>query len=223
MENGLSRPLQCMRSSDHGAPQMGIAQQFLPIHVFEERVIDPTCDATDLWMLSFYVVGILGLSELDLGSYPSWRKLDVSDEQRIAFLKYYNIAQLAQVYAWPQMGEEGYNHAWTTEKLGETRRQFLNMEPLWWIRLSDFEHELKSQAHLAGLKIRTTRLGYLLHKPPRKSYEAIFGVKKRESTETSERTPVQTPKADEAIPQNGIAAIPSPVVTNGETTISKVV
>jgi ankyrin repeat protein len=222
MVKGPSRPLQCTRASDHGAPWMGIAQQFLPIQVFEERVIDPTCDATDLWMLSFYVVGILGLSELDLGSYPSWRKLNVSDAQRIAFLKYYNIAQLAQVYAWPQMGEKGYNHAWTTEKLGETRQQFLNMEPLWWIRLSDFEHELKSQEHLAGLKLRTSRLDYLLHKPPRKSYEAILGVRRRESTETSERTPAQTPTADDAINQNGIAAIPSAVVPNGQTTISKV-
>jgi ankyrin repeat protein len=220
MEKGQSRALQCTRSSNDSAPWMGIAQQFLPIHVFEERVIDPTCDTTDLWMLSFYVVGILGLSELDLGSYPSWRKLNVSDEQRIAFLRYYNIAQLAQVYAWPQMGETAYNHTWTTEKLGETRHQFLNMEPLWWIRLSDFEHELKSQEHLAGLKLRTRRLDYLLHKPPRKSYE-MFAAKRRESTETSEITPAQTPSAEIAVTQNGIAVTSSAVVPNGETSLLK--
>ena len=207
MEKGTSRPLQFTASSKPDAlPELGITLQFLPIYVFEQQAIDSECDpssVSDLWMLSFHVVGVFGLPELGLDEFPSWRKLPVTDEQRVAFLKSYDITQLAQDHAWPQMGDPGFDFSWTQKRIQETRKQFLEMQPLSWVRFSDFEDAVRLEQRLAGLKLRTIRSGALTKPSSRKSFAEIFGIKEESGTPEKIASAPGSILGDEAVKQNG--------------------
>jgi len=109
--------------------------------------------------MSFQAVGILGLpSELHLTEFSDWEKRPVTDRQRELFLRAYDLSQLAQVYRWPHAGEAGFDHAAVTSGLEETKRKFLELKPLDWIKYSDFSEALlkPEYKHLASLKMRTS-------------------------------------------------------------------
>jgi ankyrin repeat protein len=207
IEKGRNRPLMAPRqpADETEKPERCIYQQFLPLHIFPRREIDPdfqehkitsstedeaanntttasdsnapngltngstsapkpmstpiseplSNEANEIWTFSFHAVGILGLSELYLTEYPTWPKLPVTADQRTKFLPTYDIAQLAMVRQWTQMGQRGYDHAHTTTALDHVRDQFRSMQPLYWIRLQDLRAAIDARPDLARLKITT--------------------------------------------------------------------
>jgi ankyrin repeat protein len=163
VEKGLSRPLHFGPATKDQPEEMGIRAQFAPLHLVTLGDIDPNCEASrsqEQWMMSFQVVGILGLpSELHLTEYPDWEKRPVSLRQRELFLQFYDLSQLAQQFRWPQPGEAGYDHATIVRGLEETRRKFMELNPLDWVKYDDFLEALSSNSeykHLASLKLRTS-------------------------------------------------------------------
>jgi hypothetical protein len=162
-EKGLSRPLHFEPATKDRPEEMGIRAQFSPLHLVTLQDIDPKCEASrshEQWMMSFQVVGILGLtSELHLTEFPDWEKRPVTDLQRELFLRFYDLSQLAQQFRWPQAGEAGYDHTIIAHGLEETRHKFMNLKPLEWVKYNDFLEALSSNPeykHLASLKIRTS-------------------------------------------------------------------
>lgn len=161
VQKGKDRPLHFRPAKDGNPEELGISMQFLPIQTAPLRNIDPSCDdgkRDELWMPNFQVVGILGLpSELRMVEFPDWERKSMSIEQRNFFLESYDLSKLAQEYRWPQAGEAGYDHLCVTNALEETRKKFIKMEPLQWVRYRDFEDALKREEyrHLAGLRLRT--------------------------------------------------------------------
>jgi ankyrin repeat protein len=207
IEKGRDRPVMTPRRKleDIEKPELGIYQQFMPLHIFPRREIDADFqeqkvdtkskdgatdttavasdssapnglpngsapaekpvstpvseplfnEANEIWTFSFHAVGILGLSEMHLTEYPSWPKLPVTAEQRAKFLPSYDIAQLAMLRLWTQMGQRGYDHAATVAALSRVRDQFLDMQPLYWIRLQDLRGAIDARPDLAALKVTT--------------------------------------------------------------------
>jgi ankyrin repeat protein len=162
VEKGSNRPLHFGIATKDRPEEMGIRTQFLPLHLVTLRDIDPDCEGSrseEQWMMSFQAVGILGLpSEMHLTEFPDWEKRPVTDHQRELFLRFYDLSQLAQEYRWPQAGEAGYDHASVVSGLEETRRKFVALQPMDWIRYSDFTETLSKSEykHLASLKMRTS-------------------------------------------------------------------
>jgi ankyrin repeat protein len=207
MEKRKDRPL---FATDDG--QHGIADQFLPIYVYRHKdiVLDDSRSQTplppygeELWMMSFAAVGILGLPELHLDEFPSWPKLHVTEAQRREFLRAYDISSLAQERAWPQGGAEGYDHGWTQARLREAEAQFLEMQPLWWVRFEDCARAVRERGDLAALRLRT----FALAKPaaPVDDFWATF------PGGGEGPTPAITPKRDPGTP------VVDQVMTNGDS------
>jgi ankyrin repeat protein len=161
VRKGSARPLHFRPATKEHPEELGISMQFLPIYTTPLRNIDPACDDSkreELWMMNFQVVGFLGLpSELRMTEFADWERKAVTDEQRELFLSHYDLSKLAQEYRWPQAGEAGYSHADITNTLKDTTAAFLKMEPLQWVRYSDFEKVLTEPEykHLEGLRLRT--------------------------------------------------------------------
>jgi ankyrin repeat protein len=162
VEKGPKRPLRFGPPSKDRGEELGISMQFLPIYLFTLGDIEPSCDSArkdELLMMSFQVVGILGLpSELRMTEFPDWKRRDVTPHHRELFLRSYDLSQLAQEYRWLQAGETGYNAQIIRQGLAEAKRKFLAMEPLSFVKYSDFLEALKTPEydHLRGLEMRTS-------------------------------------------------------------------
>jgi hypothetical protein len=161
-EKGDNRPLHYLPATKDQTEVMGISYQFLPVHLFALQDIDGSCDeakSQEMWMMSFHAVGILGLpSEMHLAEFPDWEKRPVTDRQRELFLRCYDLTQIAQEYRWPRAGEAGFDNDVVQTETEETRRKFMALKPLDWIKYSDFIEALSKPEykHLATLKIRTS-------------------------------------------------------------------
>lgn len=162
VQKGSNRPLHFRAAKGALSEELGISMQFLPIQTAPLRNIDPNCvdsKRDEQWMLNFQIAGMLGLpSGLRMSEFSHWERRPVSDEQRDLFLESYDLSKMAQEYRWPQAGEVGYDHVKITQALKETRDAFIAMEPLHWVRFSDFEDAIKlpEYKHLQSLRLRTT-------------------------------------------------------------------
>jgi ankyrin repeat protein len=153
--------------------ETGVFSQFMPLHVFQRAHIDPGFKAQitngshvngvtssanafdpdlELWVPSFFAVGILGLSELHLDEYPSWPKLPITMEQRVKLLSPFDLTQL-DVYTFPQMGTRQWNREENDRRMAKLRNQFLNMNPLFWIRVQDLYEAMIAREDLTELGI----------------------------------------------------------------------
>lgn len=152
VELGPNRPLH------FSGEEMGISANFLPLHVVHLEEIDPSCESTrkhECWLMSFQVVGVLGLTELDLSfldkPYSEWPRKDVTAGKRELFLRNYDIAQLAQDFRFPMEGSPEFDYSEIQKCIKETRQQFLEMEGLYWIPYEAFLGAAKEVATLKDL------------------------------------------------------------------------
>jgi ankyrin repeat protein len=181
VEKGSSRPMHFGPATKDRPEEMGIRAQFFPLHLVTLRDIDPDCEVSrsqEQWMMSFQVVGILGLpSELHLTEFPDWEKRTVTNRQRELFLRFYDLSQLAQQYRWPQAGEAGYDHSIIAHGLEETRQKFIDLQPMEWVKYNDFMEALSSNPdykYLASLKIRTSTCCQITEDEGHKDFDALF-------------------------------------------------
>ncbi|GME53782.1 hypothetical protein GTA08_BOTSDO03423 [Neofusicoccum parvum] len=116
----------------------GIEYNFLPVHVAKHSDIDPACPETrrdELWMMSFQVVGILGLSELDIRQeFAAWEHKPVSPKQLHGFLETYDISQLAEDPLFERQNWPGYDPERQNNLIQEEKSKFLQLDPLFWVR-----------------------------------------------------------------------------------------
>lgn len=182
-EKGADRPLRFNFSTKEG----GIEYNFLPVHVAKNSDIDPDCSEgrrDELWMMSFQVVGILGLPELDVRKeFESWEWKPVSTKQLHGFLETYDISQLAEDFLFERQNWPGYNPEQQSSRIQEEKAKFLQLEPLLWVRYEDFVSatKLPKFQHLEKLEMRTARakVNSTSTPPPtpRSWTEALFGIK----------------------------------------------
>ncbi|KAL1632365.1 hypothetical protein SLS56_003780 [Neofusicoccum ribis] len=182
-EKGADRPLRFNFATKEG----GIEYNFLPVHVAKHSDIDPACPETrrdELWMMSFQVVGILGLPELDIRQeFAAWEHKPVSPKQLHGFLETYDISQLAEDPLFERQNWPGYDPERQNNLIQEEKTKFLQLDPLFWVRYEDFVAATKSPKfqHLEKLEMRTARakVSSTTTPPPtpRSWTEALFGIK----------------------------------------------
>jgi hypothetical protein len=174
LELGPNRPLRFKLGPDRKTHVVGIQYNFLPILYWPLEQIDPSCDEAkrgEKWIMSFYVVGLLGLQELHLEEFPDWEKRPVPQEEKAYFLRGYFIDRLAQYYAFPDdapnVVEANRDLRESFEIMDRTKEQFLKMEPLFYVKLDDFLKKAKEYKHLEGLsnELQDVILGPMLRKP----------------------------------------------------------
>ncbi|OJD36311.1 ankyrin repeat protein [Diplodia corticola] len=182
-EKGADRPLRFNFATKEG----GIEYNFLPVHVAKNSDIDPGCPESrrdELWMMSFQVVGILGLPELDVRKeFESWECKPVSTKQLHGFLETYDISQLAEDFLFERQNWPGYNPEQQSTTIQAEKAKFLQLEPLFWVRYDDFVSatKLTKFQHLSQLEMRTARAKVTSTSTPpptpRSWTEALFGIK----------------------------------------------
>lgn len=134
-ELGTDRPLH------FSGEELGVSPVFLPLlYVTAKDLRDSTASSDKTYICSFQVVGILGLSELDLAHLPApysdWHRLPVTLKQREAILRQYDIALLAQDIRFPMEGSPDFDYVKIQESIREAKNQFLAMEGLYWVEES---------------------------------------------------------------------------------------
>ena len=87
--------------------------------------------------MSFQAVGILGLPELDFAHleppFSTWERIPVTRKQRELLLRQYDVALLAQDFRFPMEGSPGFDYVKIQDSIREARRQFLELEGMYWI------------------------------------------------------------------------------------------
>ncbi|EKG17360.1 hypothetical protein MPH_05426 [Macrophomina phaseolina MS6] len=182
-EKGADRPLRFNFATKEG----GIEYNFLPVHVARHSDIDPACPEArrdELWMMSFQVVGILGLPELDIRQeFAGWEHKPVSAKQLHGFLETYDISQLAEDPLFERQNWQGYNPEKQSNIIQEEKAKFLQLDPLFWVRYEDFVEatKLPKFQHLEKLEMRTAKAKVCSTTTPpptpRSWTEALFGIK----------------------------------------------
>ncbi|QDS74047.1 hypothetical protein FKW77_009194 [Venturia effusa] len=205
VEKGRKRPLLFGPPSKDRGEELGISMQFLPIHLFTLSDIEPNCgeaERNEQMMMSFQVVGILGLpSELRMTEFPDWKRQEVTPQHRKMFLRSYDVSQLAQEYRWLQAGENGYNPRLIREGLAEAKQKFLLMQPLSFVRYTDFLEALKKPEYdyLAGLDMRTSMRCCVTEKRRRTDFNLAGDVKEEKPAVTCNEINVNGQEEDATV------------------------
>jgi ankyrin repeat protein len=194
---GRNRHFTGMKSYDDSErPETGIFRQFIPLQLFPREHVDPdyktentngshvngvvsSVNSFDLgaevWLPSYFAVGILGLSELHLEEYPSWHKLPFTMEQREKLLKTLGVTRF-DVYPFPQMGARGFDLAESDSRQAKLRQQYFAMEPLFWIRLQDLREAIAARDDLAELEIYMNPNNCLRQRMPNLSLDETIAL-----------------------------------------------
>ncbi|ORY14924.1 hypothetical protein BCR34DRAFT_559700 [Clohesyomyces aquaticus] len=132
-EQGHNRPLH------FAGEELGISAVFLPLFYATGKDLQPAQTNTHCksYIMSFQLVGILGLPELDLAQlgspYAEWDRIPVNRKQRETLLREYDVALLAQDFRFPLEGTPEFDYAKIQERIKEARQQFIDMEGLYWV------------------------------------------------------------------------------------------
>ncbi|KAH8708512.1 hypothetical protein GQ44DRAFT_731475 [Phaeosphaeriaceae sp. PMI808] len=149
-ELGQNRPLH------FSGDELGISALFLPLfYVTSQDLQEPEPSPNKTYICSFQLVGILGLAELDLAHldapYSEWARIPVTERQRDAILRHYDVALLAQDFRFPMEGTPDFNYAQIQESIKEAKNQFLAMDGLYWIEESLLRSEVEQAEPLQPL------------------------------------------------------------------------
>lgn len=229
LELQANRPQRFTRGPDRKSHIMGIKFNFLPLLYWPLDYIDPACEEskrTEKWIMSFQVVGLLGLPELHLEEFPSWEKRPVPQDQKEYFLRGYPIDKLAQYYQFPDdaptIEEANQDLDECAQLLEHTKQQFKSMEPLYYVRLDDLLEKAKEYKHVDGLVLPVIRGPKLRksdrprlsvssncltgeHTPDRAMLNAVEEVKKEQSTPPLHAAPIALAEPM-SMPPNGLNA-----------------
>lgn len=146
----------CALMFDHGdssAKSHGWLSKFLPLFTVRTKQLDPTYAAEtqeEKWVPNFQIAGLLATKDLNLRSYTSFEKRQVTDMQRQCL---WRVARNMLSY---EYDVKTYNTSikQAIEKEEEEYPKFLAMEELFWVKLSDFEDQIQRYDHLRGLDIK---------------------------------------------------------------------
>jgi ankyrin repeat protein len=149
-ELGTNRPLH------FSGEELGVSAVFLPLFYANGQDIDDSKALSHkTYICSFQLVGILGLSELDLAHlsapYSNWSRIPVSHQQRDAILRQYDVALLAQDFRFPMEGAPDFDYAKVQDSIKEAKLQFTTMEGLYWIEESILYDEVEKVETLRPL------------------------------------------------------------------------
>jgi hypothetical protein len=161
LEFGRDRSLGGGDLNDLGRIQFGLQYLFTPIPVFPRAHLNPNdsgypnpspdySEDTTL-TLSWYAIGILGLSSLSLEEFPSWETIPATKEQLTRFYSYHDQKKIYMTYAWVEMGMEHWDRDLAEKNKAEAEEQFFNL-PLSWIRVSDLKAAIEQREDLKELK-----------------------------------------------------------------------
>jgi ankyrin repeat protein len=227
IEFGDSRPLRVSNHSDdsEGPMRLGILNQFSPVLACSRQEIEQTVsspantESDDLWTLSFYLIGFLGLSDFSLSDY-AWPKIEATSDQLTQFFKTHNMAPLAHDHTWLEMGQHGYSHETAQSILQNTKHKCINMTPMFWITLEDFEREVRNHDRFKDVPIKWLKTNALCPKSERPIAPASFWdvFDKKSGSATPTRFP-QSPLTPNGVPveANGISKANSPTVETATT------
>jgi hypothetical protein len=178
--HGKDRPLAFQAAElPGGRPRFGIAMQFLPLFWTERRDIEPSnnsLESSTKFVLSFHAIGILGLEHIDVRKvFPDWTTIPATPEHLEAFSNCWDLSNLAQDEAWPQMGDKDYDYTLTMDALDNNKDKFLAMEQAW-IPLDSLLAAIKEREWLSGLDITMTRCRAIMKNKSKRTFEELCGL-----------------------------------------------
>lgn len=215
LELGPNRPQRFIKGEDRKSHVMGIKFNFLPLLYWPLHYIDPVCDESrrgERWIMSFQVVGLLGLPELHLEEFPSWEKRPVPQDQKEYFLRGYFIDKLAQYFQFPDdaptIEEANQDLDECAQLLERTKQQFRKMEPLYYVKLDDLLDKVKEYKRLDGLDLHVIR-GPNLRKSdrPRWSISSSSGTGKSTPDRVTASAAPEEVKKEQSTPPLSAATI----------------
>jgi ankyrin repeat protein len=128
----------------------GVKDAFLPLMTvklcdIDWSISDPRYDhpedaGHELYILSHHVVGIFGLSDLDLKThYPRWQTIPATEQHLSTFVRCYNVFNLEWEYNWYFAGCNHYDEDKSRKWFEQSKSRFISLWPqLSWVKLSDF-------------------------------------------------------------------------------------
>ncbi|KAI9836315.1 MAG: Ankyrin repeat domain-containing protein 11 [Thelocarpon superellum] len=141
------------------------ARRFMPLFTvtlaqFEEQTLPPS-QAEERWIVNFQAAAVLGVKDFALSQYTAWAKRPIAGRHKV--LLWRAIRMKLQGRAPDGLDGQGVG---VRDRL--TQAKFRAMEPVFWIKLADFEDIIPRYPHLQGLKMFTTPLS-LDRKDPERS------------------------------------------------------
>ena len=206
-ELGNNRPLH------FSGDELGISAVYLPLFYATSKELRPdehqdaVCKS---YIMSFQVVGILGLPELDLAHldspYSIWERHSVTRKQRELLLRQYDIALLAQDFRFPMEGTPDFDYAKIQQSIKEARQQFLDMEGLYWVEDAALYPEIE--------KVEVLRPLLEEIKDPSKRRQIHVAEPEAEAAPEKKHRPRKS-FMDVVLGQNGINGMAEAVAVNG--------
>lgn len=133
-------------------------KQFANLLTVTSEQIDPRCPLESRevrWLPSFQVAALLVTKDLGLNHLTQLEKKEMAPLHRINLWRTGNT-MIANNYIATM---DNTTFELEDRLLKDARPKFLNMEPLFWVRLSDFLDLIPHQAHLGGLPIQPRLIG----------------------------------------------------------------
>lgn len=132
-------------------------QQFLPLFTVHTRQLEPGCSkdvAEEEWIPNFQAAGLLVAKDLHLHQYSQLEKRKVNRRERI------HLWKVAGVKLSKDFNANAFNTKFqqAISAYDEAGVKFSTMEPLFWVRLSDFRDLIPLHNHLKTLPIKTQRI-----------------------------------------------------------------
>ncbi|KAI9812137.1 MAG: Set3 complex subunit with deacetylase activity, meiotic-specific repressor of sporulation proteins [Pycnora praestabilis] len=127
-------------------------KMWLPLVHVPTNQLDPSCEgeyAYERWIPNYQAATVLGIKDLELSQFTAWTKRSVTPFQKMR-LWHLTRKMLAEAVK-PTPHNTTYAAQMQLDR--ETEAKFMAMEPVFWIKLSDFEDITKRFPHLEDINI----------------------------------------------------------------------
>ncbi|ERF71983.1 hypothetical protein EPUS_07453 [Endocarpon pusillum Z07020] len=148
-------------------------QKFLPLFTVKTRQIDPYCHgdvADEDWFPGFQAAPLLAAKNLGLEHFTHWEKRKVNDRERLCLWK---VARTMLIQGDDDLAIFNMSIEQALQLDRETQPKFEAMQPLVWVKLSDFRERLPLHPYLHGLPMKTQRIGLQPPKPTQQPPPAV--------------------------------------------------
>ncbi|KAI9758355.1 MAG: hypothetical protein M4579_003094 [Chaenotheca gracillima] len=127
------------------------ANDALPLYAVTLRQLDPECPdelADEKWVPNFQVAMVLGEKDLALSRYTAWSKRTITERQKVLLWRIVRMKLQGRA----PMGLEVANVG-RRDRL--TQAKFRALDPVFWIKLSDFQDISPRYPHLRNVSLST--------------------------------------------------------------------
>ncbi|KAL8822395.1 MAG: hypothetical protein Q9191_006868 [Dirinaria sp. TL-2023a] len=209
LPNGLRRAAEL--NADEARDLQWI-NKWLPLYTVETSELDPNCSKEEMserWVANIQVAPLLANKDLELSQYTAWHRRPITVDQRGSLWRLLRNQQSGtRIPCFRNDKDEKTLYS-------ETRPKFFTMEPMFWIRYTDFMDIVPRHPHLSKELLYTRAMA--LHQHPfgvggtweNECAEGRFGVRREEEMVTT------TTANHEAVTGPTTATTTTTTTTNG--------